>query len=337
MPMTIVRNDITTMQVDAIVNAANAGLRMGGGVCGAIFNAAGPTELQAACDRYGHCVPGQAVITDGFALPARFVIHTVGPIWTGGGADEEQTLRACYTNSLNLAVQHQLTSIAFPLISSGIYGYPVDQALQVALSAITAFLLEHDMDVYLVVFDKRSFKLSGQLYANVKSYIDETLVDAYTAVSYRRRLSDEKRLFHPILQEPPMQVICEDLCVQERSLEEVVSQLEDSFSQMVFRYITDKRLSEVETYRKANIDRKLFSKIRSDHDYNPKKSTAIALAIAMELSVDETKDLLERAGYTLSRSHMSDVIIEYFISNRLFNIYEINEALFAFDQPLLGV
>ena len=193
------------------------------------------------------------------------------------------------------------------------------------------------MDVYLVVFDKRSFKLSGQLYADVKSYIDETLVDAYTAVSYRRRLSDEKKLYHAIIQKPATRELYADLCVQERSLEDVVSQLEDSFSQMVFRFITQKGVSEVETYRKANIDRKLFSKIRSDHDYNPKKSTAIALAIALELSVDETKDLLARAGYTLSRSHMSDVIIEYFISNGLFNIYEINEALFAFDQPPLGV
>jgi O-acetyl-ADP-ribose deacetylase (regulator of RNase III) len=337
MPMTIVRNDITTMTVDAIVNAANAGLRMGGGVCGAIFNAAGPDKLQAACDRYGQCAPGQAVITEGFALPARFVIHTVGPIWAGGAAGEEQTLRDCYTNSLNLAIQRQLTSIAFPLISSGIFGYPVDQALQVALAAITAFLLEHDMDVYLVVFDKRSFRLSRQLYAEVKSYIDETLVDTYTAASYHRRLSDEKKLYRTIIQKPATQELHTDLCVQERSLEEVVSQLEDSFSQMVFRFITQKGLSEVETYRKANIDRKLFSKIRSDRDYNPRKSTAIALAIALELSVDETKDLLARAGYTLSHSHMSDVIIEYFISNKLFNVYEINEALFAFDQPLLGV
>jgi len=202
MPMTIVRNDITTMKVDAIVNAANAGLRMGGGVCGAIFNAAGPEKLQAACDRYGQCAPGQAVITDGFALPSRFVIHTVGPIWAGGAAGEEQTLRDCYTNSLRVAAQHQLTSIAFPLISSGIFGYPVDQALQVALAAITAFLLEHDMDVYLVVFDKRSFKLSGQLYADVKSYIDETLVDTYAAKNRGRRLSDEMEFLSVIVQEP---------------------------------------------------------------------------------------------------------------------------------------
>ncbi len=336
MPMTIVRNDITTMKVDAIVNAANAGLRMGGGVCGAIFNAAGPEKLQAACDRYGQCAPGQAVITDGFALPSRFVIHTVGPIWAGGAAGEEQTLRDCYTNSLRVAAQHQLTSIAFPLISSGIFGYPVDQALQVALAAITAFLLEHDMDVYLVVFDKRSFKLSGQLYADVKSYIDETLVDTYAAKNRGRRLSDEMEFLSVIVQEPSAVELYNDIPMRERSLHDLVAQLEESFSQMVFRFISEKGFSEVETYRRANIDRKLFSKIRSDRDYNPKKSTAIALAIALELNVDETKDLLARAGYTLSRSHMSDVIIEYFISNGLFNIYEINEALFAFDQQLLG-
>jgi O-acetyl-ADP-ribose deacetylase (regulator of RNase III)/ribosome-associated toxin RatA of RatAB toxin-antitoxin module len=318
------------------VNAANAGLRMGGGVCGAIFNAAGSEKLQVACDRYGQCAPGQAVITDGFALPSRFIIHTVGPIWTGDTAGEEQTLRDCYTNSLKVAAQHQLTSIAFPLISSGIFGYPVDQALQVALAAITAFLLEHDMDVYLVVFDKRSFKLSGQLYADVKSYIDETLVDTYVAKNCGRRLSDEMEFLSLAVQEPSAVELYNDIPIRERSLHDLVAQLEESFSQMVFRFIAEKGLSEVETYRRANIDRKLFSKIRSDHDYNPKKSTAIALAIALELNVDETKDLLARAGYTLSRSHMSDVIIEYFISNGLFNVYEINEALFAFDQQLLG-
>lgn len=182
MPLEIVRNDITKMKTDAIVNAANSALQMGGGVCGAIFSAAGPEELQAECDKIGYCGVGEAVITSGYALPAKYIIHTVGPIWRGGGNDEERLLSSCYTNSLMLAEKNGCSSIAFPLISSGIFGYPKDKALQVAIAAIGSFLLEHDMYVYLVVFDKAAYFLSDRLFTSIKSYIDDRYVKRHDSI-----------------------------------------------------------------------------------------------------------------------------------------------------------
>lgn len=323
MPLKIIRNDITKMSVDAIVNAANTALKMGGGVCGAIFSAAGPEELQAQCNNIGKCNVGEAVITDGFNLPAPYIIHTVGPIWRGGDFDEAKLLYNCYINSLALALENKCKSIAFPLISTGIYGYPKDQAIHIAVSAIGEFLLNHDMTVYLVVYDKKSFTLSKKLFSAIEKYIDDNYIKEYHAYeSYRTIKPYEMQQVNKIK--------------EKRSLEDVISQMDETFSQMLLRLIDEKGMTDVETYKKANIDRKLFSKIRSKKDYNPSKVTAIAFSIALQLNLDETLDLLSKAGYTLSPSNKFDVIIEYFIQEENYNIYEINNALFAFDQAILG-
>lgn len=322
MPLEIVRNDITKMKVDAIVNAANTQLKMGGGVCGAIFQAAGSEKLQKACDEIGYCAVGEAVITDSFKLPAKYIIHTPGPIWNGGTQNEAELLMASYINSLNLAKKNECESIAFPLISTGIYGYPKDEALQIAVSTISQFLMSSDMHVYLVVFDKKSFGLSKQLFASINEYIDENYVEELEF--HFHRLREE----HLVFNEAPLESM--------ESLVDIVEDLDETFSQRLLRLIDEKKMTDVETYKRANIDRRLFSKIRSDEDYMPKKKTVIAFAIALQLDVDETNDLLSAAGYTLSRSSKFDVIIEYFIKERSFNIHEINEALFSFDQPLLG-
>lgn len=339
MPLEIIRNDITKMPVDAIVNATNTALKMGGGVCGAIFSAAGVEKLQEECDSIGRCNVGEAVITRGYNLPARYIIHTVGPIWHGGSSNEAHLLHNCYRNSLLLALKHKCKSIAFPLISSGIYGYPKDQALHIAISAIGEFLLNHEIMVYLVVYDKKAHVLSEKLFTAIEKYIDDNYVEDH-------RLSERRRGIEPyeLQQLENMKVVYEpcDVCKslpepkRRRSLEDVVNQLDESFSEMLLRLIDEKDMTDVETYKKANIDRKLFSKIRSNKDYNPSKVTAIAFAIALELNLDETCDLLCKAGYTLSHSNKFDVIIEYFIKEGNYNIYEINEALFAFDQALLG-
>ena len=330
MPLEIVRNDITTMQVDIIVNAANSELQMGGGVCGAIFNAAGAIQLQAACDEIGECLAGEAVLTDGFQLQAKKIIHTVGPIWQGGTANEEALLTSCYKNSLALAVAHGYESIAFPLISSGIYGYPKEQALQIAMSTISEFLMEHDLYVYIVVYDQQAFGLSKKLFTSITEYIDEHYVDEQDLKYYRNRqiiIQESVQESHNFPLEAP---------VMKRSLEDVLSQLEDSFSESLLRLIDEKGMTDAETYKKANIDRRLFSKIRNTVDYTPLKKTVIAFAIALELNLDETIDLLAKAGYTLSQSNKFDLIIEYFIEEENFNIHEINEALFNFEQVLLG-
>ncbi|NLK64795.1 MAG: macro domain-containing protein [Tissierellia bacterium] len=331
MPLQIIRNDITKMDVDVIVNAANSALKMGGGVCGAIFKAAGAKELQAECDSIGGCETGNAVITKGYKLPARHIIHTVGPVWHGGKNDEEKLLRSCYIKSLNLAKEYELESIAFPLISSGIYGYPKGEAFKVAVTAIQDFLLENEMMVYLIVFDKAAVEISEKLYTSIEKYIDDKYVDEKTESREFRLLNEEADIYYSV-SAPKMSKASKD-----KSLEDIVSQLDETFSEMLLRLIDEKEMTDVETYKKANIDRKLFSKIRIDKFYRPRKATALALCIALELNLDQTKDLLGRAGYALSRSSKFDIIVEYFIERGIYNIFEINEALFAFEENLLGV
>lgn len=332
MPLEIVRHDLTKMKVDAVVNAANTSLKMGGGVCGAIFHAAGVNELQEACDKIGECKVGEAVLTDGFNLEAKYIIHTPGPIWQGGSNQEAERLKASYYNSLELAKNYRCESIAFPLISTGIYGYPKEEALQIAVSTIGSFLLHHDMLVYLVVFDKSSFGLSKKLFTSIHQYIDEHYVEEVEIAFNRNR---EERY---IMEQPQkVEIVQQDLFKEaENSLVNLLDQLDESFSERLLRFIDEKKMTDVETYKRANIDRRLFSKIRNEDDYTPKKKTTIAFAVALKLNVEETMELLSAAGYTLSRSNKFDVIIEYFIQQANYNIHEINEALFAFDQPLLG-
>ena len=339
MPMIIIRNDITKMKIDIIVNAANTALKMGGGVCGAIFSAAGEEKLQEECDIIGKCNVGEAIITSGYSLPAKYIIHTVGPIWDGGNSGEANSLHNCYINSLKLALKYKCKAIAFPLISSGIYGYPKDKALQIAISAIGEFLINHEMTVYLVVYDKKAFVLSEKLFSAIEKYIDDNYVDEHSLSECLRNIEPyEDQQIEDMREDYIKCDVCAPVPVKgRRSLEDVISQLDESFSQMLLRLIDEKGMTDVETYKKANIDRKLFSKIRSSKDYNPSKVTSIAFAIAIKLSLDETHDLLNKAGYTLSHSNKFDVIIEYFIEEGNYNIYEINEALFAFEQVLLGV
>lgn len=331
MPLEIVRNDITKMEADAIVNAANSSLKMGGGVCGAIFRAAGADQLQLSCDRIGHCAVGEAVYTDAFALNADFIIHTVGPVWHGGSKNEEVLLRNSYRNSLELAESLGCESVAFPLISTGIFGYPKEAALQAAISEIGSFLMKHEMQIYLVVFDRQSFGISEKLYKSIRAFIDEHQVAAIEKRhSYRRRRNEAEILKQDQEQEIKLE------SAMEHSLEDILKNMDESFSERLFRYIDDKGMTDAETYKKANIDRKLFSKIRNSPGYTPMKKTIIAFAVALELNLYETEDLLGKAGYRLSRSHKFDLIIIYFIERKNFKVHEINEALFAFDQALLG-
>lgn len=339
MPLNIVRNDITKMQVDAIVNAANSSLLGGGGVDGCIHKAAGPKLLEE-CRKLGGCSVGNAKITKGYDLPAKYVIHAVGPQWHGGNTDEKLLLESCYRVSLKLATDHKCESVAFPLISSGIYGYPKDKALKVAIDVISEFLLENEMTVYIVIFDKTAFKISEKLFADITEYIDDKYVDLHTDTfeeRLRRQRLEPRQLSCP---KPNFSDFTADEIgspCSDANLKSVVEQLDESFSQMLLRKIDEKGMTDAECYKKANIDRKLFSKIRGDVHYKPSKPTAIAFAISLELSLAETEDMLKKAGYALSHSNKFDVIIEFFISHGNYNIFEINEALFAFDQSLLGV
>lgn len=337
MPLEIVRNDITKMTVDAIVNAANESLLGGGGVDGAIHYAAGP-ELLAECKTLGGCKTGKAKITGGYNLPTKHVIHTVGPIYDDGKHGEKALLESCYRESLALAKEHNCETVAFPLISSGVYGYPKDQALKVAIDVISDFLLKNEMKVYIVIFDKAAYKISEKLFWDIAEYIDDNYVDEHT--DYRRERS---RMNYPCQSvmigsaQPEYLDLCECKAMSaEDDLDAKLKQIDESFSQMLLRKIDEKGMTDAECYKKANIDRKLFSKIRSDVHYKPSKPTAIAFAISLELTLSETEDMLKKAGFALSHSNKFDIIIEYFISKGNYNIFEINEALFAFDQSLLG-
>lgn len=334
MPLQIIRNDITKMKVDAIVNAANSSLLGGGGVDGSIHRAAGP-ELLAECKTLGGCKTGSAKITMGYRLPCKYVIHAVGPRWRGGKHGEREKLVSCYRTSLALAKEHGCETVAFPLISSGIYGYPKDQALKVAIDTISDFLLENDMTVYIVIFDRKAYQISEKLFSDIAAYIDDNYVDEHTdsrsMQMMRLEMLSQKEPEEVSFGAPPA-----PMAASARTLDDALSQIDESFSEMLLRKIDEKGMTDAQCYKKANIDRKLFSKIRSDRLYKPSKPTALAFALALELPLDETKEMLMKAGFALSHSNKFDIIIEYFIEHGNYNVFEINEALFAFDQSLLG-
>lgn len=341
MPFEIVRNDITHMQVDAIVNAANTSLLGGGGVDGCIHRAAGK-QLLEECRTLGGCATGQAKVTKGYKLPARYVIHTVGPVWHGGMHNEADLLASCYRESLRLAAELGCESVAFPMISTGVYRYPKDEALQIAVREITGFLTQHDMLVYLVVFDRAAFALSQKVFQAVRDYIDETYVDElreYDRSNYPVRgemLSESQVHYAPAVKYSPLLKPTGAELMESASLDELVKDVEASFSQHLFRLIDEKGKTDPEVYKKANLDRKLFSKIRNNVNYKPKKETALALAIALELNLDETRDFIGRAGYALTHSSIADIIVEYYILQRCYDIHQINITLFQFEQPLIG-
>lgn len=390
MPFFFVRQDITKMQVDAIVNAANRTLMGGGGVDGAIHHAAGP-QLQKECATLGGCRTGSAKRTLAYNLPCKYVIHTVGPIWRGGGDGEAQVLSDCYRNSLQIAADSECESVAFPLISAGIYGYPKAQAIRVAVNTIRAFLEQHDLTVYLVLFDRESVEAAGERFGALRQLIDDEEAARIHAQFARPIFAnappqpkssrpERKKLFRPgqrkrnaddvpmpyaaqadatVVPTPyavppdaadmsadmygaketedrPDAQLWPPAAAAPLSLDELLGHLDESFAQMLFRKIDERGMTDAECYKKANIDRKLFSKIRSNTYYKPSKTTVLAFAIALELPLAETRELLSKAGYALSHSYKSDLIVEYFIRNGIYDVMEINEALFAFDQNLLG-
>ena len=352
MPFEIVRNDITRMNTDAIVNAANRSLLGGGGVDGAIHRAAGP-ELLAECRTLGGCETGEAKITKGYRLPARYVIHTVGPIWHGGTNGEKELLSSCYRRSLELAAEYGCESIAFPMISAGAYGYPKDRALAVALDEITAFLLDHEMMVYLVVFGRDEFHTGKRLFREIREYIDDVYAEKHfrANVEYSRRrrwqedeeaaLEMDMRISQDIADHAVYGAASESLFAPKADApmpdwDQLLKQTDESFSEALLRLIDERGWTDAQCYKRANVDRKLFSKIRSNPAYKPSKPTALAFAVALELSLRDTRKLLDKAGFSLTKSSRFDLVLEYCITHRIYNIYEINEVLFQLDLPLLG-
>ena len=351
MPFEIVRNDITKMAVDAIVNTANPRPVIGSGTDSRVHEIAGP-ELLSARQIIGSIEVGHAAITPAFKLNAAYVIHTVGPVWLDGKHDEEMLLRSCYENSLKLAVQNGCQSIAFPLISTGNYGFPKEKALQNAIAAFSSFLLENEMQIYLVVYDRTSFKLSEKLFQSVASYIDEYYVESHDF--FRGTLSENQRRIRrrremevcgssTVMEEIPVCATMDEMrpCASQSkakamSLEDMLKQTDAGFAETLLNLIDKTGKKDSEIYNRANVSRQHFSKIRNNPAYKPTKSTALAFAIALELDLEQTKDLIGRAGYALTNSSKFDVIIRFFIESGNYNMMDINTALFEFDQTLLG-
>ena len=357
MPLQIVRNDITRMRVDAIVNAANQTLLGGGGVDGAIHRAAGP-ELLEECRGLGGCATGQAKLTRGYRLPCKYVIHTVGPVWRGGGHGEKALLAACYRNSLALADERGCETVAFPLISAGVYGYPKAEAMQVAIDEITRFLVDHELTVYIVVFGRDTVEIGGRLFNEVAAFIDDVYVERHTdarreglrarrAAQLAQDLCFGESLADGAAPMPPFEAPRpkapgsaarpKPLAPKpEPGLDELLDQVDEGFSQRLLRLIDERGMTDAACYKRANIDRRLFNKIKLNPGYRPGKQTALALAIALELDLDQTRDLLARAGYALTRSSKADIVVEYCIAHGNYNLMDINQVLFRLDLQPLG-
>ena len=331
MPLTIIRHDITQLHVDAIVNAANPHLLPGAGVCEAIFKAAGYDAMSQACLALAPVEPGQAVITPGFNLAAKSVIHAVGPIYHDGHHDEAHLLQLAYLNSLKLAEKQGYESIAFPLIANGVYHYPAAEVLTIALKTLRTYLKTHEMEVTLVVYDRTAFEISEALLGDIDTYIDEHYIDekALTIRSNRRQTNANR------LEEVFSDIDAYSSAASDR-LDDLFDHLDESFASALFRLIDQKGLKDPDVYKKANLDRKHFSKIRSNVHYVPRKPTAVALALALKLNLSETENLLRKAGLALSSSSKFDVLITYFITHRMYDIDQVNEVLFHYDQPILG-
>lgn len=326
MPFEIIREDITRLMTDAIVHPTNPKLKMGRGSSEAIFKLAGINELTEACKLIGYCAPGEAVLTPGFKLNAKYIIHTVGPIWNGGIDHESKQLESCYKKSLECALSYNLKSIAFPLISSGNYGYPKEEALKIAIQTIQSFLFEHEMMVYLVVYDKLAYQISSKLFLSIKSYIDDNYIEK--SISNIRLESRSNILFNHQYEEVDSAPFS--------SLNDLFNQLDKSFSESLLSLIDQKKLKDVDVYKRANISKAHFSKIRSHIDYRPSKSTVLAFCVALRLTLSESINLLEKAGFSLSNSSKHDLIVRYFIEQKIYDIFEINKVLFEYDQNLLG-
>ncbi|MDO4182880.1 MAG: macro domain-containing protein [Coriobacteriia bacterium] len=373
MPLSIIREDLKAVSADAVVLPSNQYLQLSGGSGLEVAQLAGLSQLQAACDAVGFCAPGNAVATPAFAFSAQWLVHAVGPMWRGGEAEAEDraVLRSAYDSALQVAAQRGAQSVALPLISSGSYECPASISLRLAMDAIRDFLDNHeDAAVTLVLFDREAMRASNSICLAVAEYIDDVYVDENAPSRYdfagrltslfkretvevrQMRVEEDAALsdlspddvaFEELRTAHDAEPEAREACVKTASmaapvenLEDLLANLDASFSTTLMQLIDARHLKDSQVYKRANLSRQHFSKIRSDANYRPTKRTALSLCIALELSLEETRDLLSRAGFALTHTSKSDIIVEYFILNANYDIFEINETLYAFDQPLLG-
>ena len=339
MPLHIVRNDLSNMRTQAVVCPSNSELRLDGGAGGAVARKAGMEQLQHACDALGGCPTGKAVVTPAFDFPADVLVHAVGPVWHGGQSGEWEALRSCVTEALTAAFDAGAETVALPLMSAGTFGFPPAAAIDVETHAIQDFLEDHDIDVWLVLYDHDSIRAGRRVFDAIEEYIDDVYVadGRMSEAGAARRAAGRHAMRHGAASADSGPCDAAPLSdVPLTSLAERLSTLDESFAQTVLRLIDERGMTDVEVYKRANMSRQLFAKIRRDDNYRPTKKTACALAFALGLSHADALALLARAGFTLSHSSKFDIIVEYFLMQGICDIYQVNEALFAFDQQLLG-
>ena len=379
MPLKIVRNDITKMNTEAIVNTANAHVTVGPGCDSAIYKAAGYDELLAyRKEKIGYIPEGEVFITPGFNLQAKYIIHAVSPHYQDGDQKEEEKLRSCYSKSLLLAKEKGIKSIAFPLISTGGFGYPKEEGIRIAVDEINAFLLSNDMDIFLVVFDTQSTLLGEKIYPELEAYIDHNYVYSARKMEYgnpyiysvatdepgykdhlniiqelegrlRRNSVRKERMLNASMEAPEMpaeEAACDCVCDLwndevaaqeefENKLNERLAHKSDTFSEYLMYLIESKGMKNADVYNRACVDRRYFSKIKNNKDFHPEKIKALCLCVGARLNLDETKDLLARAGYAISPADLTDIIFTFFIEHKYYDVVEIAIQLEEHGLPCI--
>lgn len=348
MPLYLIKGDITAMHCDAIVNATDIFLSGSGGVDEIIHKVAG-FDLSLDCIKIGHCDVGQAVITKGYDLNAKYVIHTVGPIWSDGNPIEQSLLASCYKSALALALEYKCETVAFPLISAGTFGFPEDDAMRIAKESIEDFLDEHDMTVYLVAYRSHTYNMGAKLFNEVRQFVERNFPDddffECTCMPepecYSASVASESAHLPKARAKRPRAVAGNAMPTfssrpKEPSLDDLLKQVDESFAEMLARKIEERGMSNAECYNKANTTKSVFSKIKNNPEYKPTKPTVAGFVLALGLPLDEAKEMLSKAGYSLSRSNKFDIILEWFITNKTYSIFDINEVLLEYDQQLIG-
>lgn len=350
MSFRVVRNDITKIDVEAIVNTANPRATVGAGCDKAVYKAAGHSKLlKYRQEHIGEIAEGDVFITPGFGLKAKYIIHVVSPRFVNGQSGEEEKLRSCYRKSLDIADSYGIISIAFPLISTGSFGYLKEEGLMIAADEINRFLDDHDMEVYLVVFDKDLARIGRRRFGDIDEYISERYVDAVEeaeigSLPYGESIKSQiecdnasirNASLHDefVLSRPKLNAIGPDENLTD--LDERIKHVDDTFSEYLMYKIQEKGLKNSEVYKKALVDKKIFSKIKNNPDYHPNKLTAMCLCVGAQLNIDEAKDLLLRAGYGFSPCDKTDIIFEYFIENGYYDMIDLDIQLEEHGLPCI--
>ena len=346
MPFSIIRNDITAVTADAIVNAANPRPVIGAGTDSAIHAKAGP-ELLIARKKIGDIARGCCAETPAFGLNAKYVLHTVSPAWVDAYHREAELLRQAYDSALHRAAELGCNSIAFPLMAAGSYGFPKDLALRTAIDAFTAFLMQSDMEIILVLFNAGAFQIAGNLFADLKSYVDENYVaeqsarEYYTKAPssrevYRRDYMPKARLSFSRRENKACKASMPLSHEDDFDIDEFLFRTAPTFSEKLQKYLMQHEGKDSAIYGDGAMSRQLFNKIINSKDYTPKKSTAIQLAVGLHLDFDQTQDLLSSAGYVLTHSDKRDVVVEYYIKKKIYKVVEIDIALEQYGLMCLG-